>query len=170
MVGISRLTEIALGEANISVTQYRILHHLHRGRSIQSDLAFRLAVSKQSVTRIVDTLVEKGYIKRRVDREDRRRVIHAITAKGERALARVDEILERFLLMILQDLEDDADVETTRAALRLFAQSIRGELPARRAREHRARSPHPRLEARPPRLHRAVVARLTTGSSRTVPP
>jgi DNA-binding MarR family transcriptional regulator len=123
MVGISRLTEIALGEANVSVTQYRILHHLHRGRSIQSDLAFRLAVSKQSVTRIVDTLVEKGYIKRRVDPDDRRRVIHAITAQGERALTRVDEILERYLLMILQDLEDDDDIEATKAALRLFAQA-----------------------------------------------
>jgi len=123
MVGMSRLTEIALGEAKISVTQYRILHHLHLGRSIQSDLAFHLSVSKQSVTRLVDTLVEKRYITRRADPEDRRRVIHAITAKGERALARVDEILERYLLMILQDLDDDDDIEATKAALKLFAQA-----------------------------------------------
>jgi DNA-binding MarR family transcriptional regulator len=123
MVAMSRLTEIALGEANISLTQYRILHHLSLGRSIQSDLAFRLAVSKQSVTRLVDTLVEKRYLTRRVDPEDRRRVIHAITAKGERALAHVDEILERYLLMILQDLEDDDDVEAAKSALKLFGKA-----------------------------------------------
>jgi DNA-binding MarR family transcriptional regulator len=121
MVGLSRLTEIALGEANITSTQYRILHHLHQGRSIQSDLAFRLAVSKQSVTRLVDTLVEKRYLTRRADPDDRRRVIHTITAKGERALTRVDEILEHYLLLVLQDLEDHSDIETIKRSLQLFA-------------------------------------------------
>lgn len=123
MVGISRLTEIALAEANISETQYRILQHLRVGRSIQSDLAFRLAVTKQSVTRLVDTLVEKRYLTRHVDPDDRRRVIHAITPQGERALVRVDEILERYLMMILQDLEDDDDIEAAKASLRLFARA-----------------------------------------------
>lgn len=121
MVAMARLTEIALGEAKLSVTQYRILQHLRGGRSIQSDLAFRLAVSKQSVTRIVDTLVEQGFITRRADPADRRRVIHSMTAKGERALARVDEILERYLLLVLQDLDDDDDIQATKAALALFA-------------------------------------------------
>src|SRR5262245_37103093 len=119
MVGITRLVEIALGEAGLNLTQYRILYHLHLGRSMQSDLAFRLAVSKQSVTRIVDTLVEKRYLTRRVDREDRRRVIHTITAKGERALAQTDAVLERYLMFILQDLDDDADVDAARHGLML---------------------------------------------------
>jgi DNA-binding MarR family transcriptional regulator len=124
MVGITRLAEIALGEAGINFTQYRILYHLHLGRSMQSDLAFRLAVSKQSVTRIVDTLVEKRLLTRRPDPVDRRRVIHSITAKGERALARTDEILERYLMLILQDLDDDADVEAVKEGLLLFGQAM----------------------------------------------
>ena len=123
MAGLCRLTEIALAEADISLTQYRILQHLHLGRTIQSDLAFHLAVSKQSVTRLVDTLVEKRYLTRRVDPDDRRRVIHAITAKGERALARTDAILEKYLMLVLQDLDDDADIETSKAGLRLFGQA-----------------------------------------------
>ena len=124
MVGITRLAEIALGEEGISFTQYRILYYLHLGRSMQSDLAFRLSVSKQSVTRIVDTLVEKHYLTRRSDPEDRRRVIHTITAKGERALARADEVLEEYLLLILQDLVDDDDVEAAKAGLRLFGAAM----------------------------------------------
>jgi DNA-binding MarR family transcriptional regulator len=120
IVGFSRLSELALGEAGLSTTQYRILQHLRRGRAIQSDLAFRLTVTKQSVTRIVDTLVDRRYVTRRVDRDDRRRVIHAISAKGERALDRADAILERYLMLVLQDLDDDADIDAARRGIALF--------------------------------------------------
>jgi DNA-binding MarR family transcriptional regulator len=123
MVGLGRLVEYALAEADISATQYRILHYLHLGHTIQSDLAFQLAVSKQSVTRIVDSLVDRQYLTRRVDPIDRRRVIHAITAKGDRALARTNQILEKYLMLILQDLDDDADIETAKKGLRLIARA-----------------------------------------------
>jgi DNA-binding MarR family transcriptional regulator len=122
MVGLGRLLEYALAEADISATQYRILYYLHLGHTIQSDLAFQLAVSKQSVTRIVDTLVDRRYLTRRVDPIDRRQVIHAITAKGERALARTDQILEKYLMFILQDL-DDAEIESANEGLRLIGRA-----------------------------------------------
>jgi DNA-binding MarR family transcriptional regulator len=125
MVGLGRLVEYALAEADISVTQYRILYYLHLGHTIQSDLAFQLAVSKQSVTRIVDTLVDRRYLTRRVDPIDRRRVIHAITAKGESALARTDQILEKYLMFILQDLDDDADIESAKDGLRLIGRAAK---------------------------------------------
>jgi DNA-binding MarR family transcriptional regulator len=125
MVAMCRLTEIALHEADLSLTEYRILHHLRLGRTIQSDLAFHLAVSKQSVTRLVDPLVDRGYITRKVDDDDRRRVIHTITAKGKRALARTDAVLEKYLMFILQDLDDDRDVDDARAGLALFARGAR---------------------------------------------
>jgi long-chain acyl-CoA synthetase len=86
IVGLSRLAELALAKLRMSLTQYRLLLHLRTGHTIQSDLAFELAVTKQSVTRLVDGLVAKGYITRRADEADRRRVIHAITSEGERAL------------------------------------------------------------------------------------
>jgi len=125
MVGLSRLAELALGATDISPTQYRILQHLHLGRTIQSDLAFQLAISKQSVTRLVDALVDKRYLTRRVDPADRRRVIHTITARGERALVRTDAVLEEYLMLILQDLDDDGDVDAVKAGLRLFAHAQR---------------------------------------------
>jgi DNA-binding MarR family transcriptional regulator len=125
MVGLGRLLEYALTEANISATQYRILYYLHLGHTIQSDLAFQLAVSKQSVTRIVDTLVDRRYLTRRVDPIDRRRVIHAITAKGEQALARTDQILEKYLMFILQDLDDDTEIESAQEGLRLIGRAAK---------------------------------------------
>jgi DNA-binding MarR family transcriptional regulator len=123
IVGFTRLAELALSQVALSPTQYRLLSHLRRGRTIQSDLAFQLAVTKQSVTRLVDGLVEKKLIVRRVDDEDRRRVIHAITPKGERVMSRADEVLERFLMAVLQDLADDADIEAARRGIALFGEA-----------------------------------------------
>jgi DNA-binding MarR family transcriptional regulator len=120
VVGFGRLAELALDEAGLTRAQYRILQHLLRGNSIQSDLAFRLSVTKQSATRIVDTLVDKRYVTRRVDPADRRRVIHTITPKGRRTLDRADAIIERYLMLVLQDLDDDEDIEAARRGIRLF--------------------------------------------------
>jgi DNA-binding MarR family transcriptional regulator len=100
--------------------QYRILQHLRRGRAMQSDLAFQLTVTKQSVTRIVDTLVDRRYVIRRVDPDDRRRVIHSISAKGQRALTQADEALEHYLMLVLQDLDDDDAIEAARCGIALF--------------------------------------------------
>jgi long-chain acyl-CoA synthetase len=122
IVGLSRLAELALAAARMSSTQYRLLLHVRTGHAIQSDLAFGLAVTKQSVTRLVDGLVAKGYITRRVDEADRRRVIHAITPEGERALDHADELIEQFLMSVLQDL-DDADIEDARRGFELFGRA-----------------------------------------------
>jgi len=95
-VGLARLAELALAEARMSLTQYRLLHYLRRGRTIQSDLAFQLAVTK-----------------------------HAITRKGEHALDRADELLERYLMLVLQEVEDDADVELSRRGIEVFGRAKR---------------------------------------------
>jgi DNA-binding MarR family transcriptional regulator len=125
VVGFARLAELALEEAGLSRIQYRILQHLRHGHSIQSDLAFQLAVTKQSVTRLVDTLVDKRYLTRRVDPADRRRVIHAITPNGRRTLERADTIIERYLMLVLQDLDNDADIDAAKMGVQLFGLASR---------------------------------------------
>ena len=122
IVGLARLAELALAQAGMSSTQYRVLLYVRTGHTIQSDLAFELAVTKQSVTRLVDGLVAKGYITRRVDEADRRRVIHEITSEGERALDHADELIEQFLMSVLQDLDDD-DIEDARRGIELFGRA-----------------------------------------------
>jgi DNA-binding MarR family transcriptional regulator len=124
IMGLARLAELALAGERISLTQYRVLQHLRRGRSIQSDLAFQLAVTKQSVTRVVDALVAKAYVTRRTDDGDRRRVIHAITHKGERALDHANARIVSFLEAVLADLDDDNDVEAVTRGIALFGQAM----------------------------------------------
>jgi DNA-binding MarR family transcriptional regulator len=124
IMGLARLAELALADARISLTQYRVLQHLRRGRSIQSDLAFRLAVTKQSVTRVVDALVGKGYVTRRTDDDDRRRVIHAITHKGDRVLDDANARIVRFLEAVLADLDADDDVAAVERGIALFGRAM----------------------------------------------
>lgn len=124
IMGLARLAELALAETRLSLTQYRVLGHLRQGRSIQSDLAFQLSVTKQSVTRLVDGLVAKKYVTRCTDDGDRRRVIHAITPKGQRALDDANELMERFLMAVLRDLDRPADVATVREGFELFGRAM----------------------------------------------
>jgi DNA-binding MarR family transcriptional regulator len=123
-MGLARLAELALADARMSLTQYRVLRHLRHGRSIQSDLAFQLAVTKQSVTRLVDALVAKGYVTRHADEHDRRRVIHSITNTGERALDDANARIERFLEAVLDDLDDDDDVTGVTRGIELFGRAM----------------------------------------------
>ena len=124
IMGLARLAELTLAETRLSFTQYRVLRHLAHGRSIQSDLAFQLSVTKQSVTRLVDGLVAKNYVTRCADDDDRRRVIHAITPKGQRALDDANDLMERFLMAVLRDLDSPADVATVREGIELFGRAM----------------------------------------------
>ena len=121
---LARITELALEEAPLSFTQYRILQRLQQGHSIASELALRLRLTKPSVTRLVDALVDLRYIVRRVDPADRRRVIHTITARGTRVLERTNAIVERHVMRVLKEL-DDTDVEAARRSIQLFGWASR---------------------------------------------
>ena len=83
-------------------------------------LTQELGVSKQAAGQLVDTLVLRGYLERRVDEGDRRRLTIGLTARGEAAAAaqavarlRIDaELLARV------GAEDVARTRRTLAALR----------------------------------------------------
>jgi DNA-binding MarR family transcriptional regulator len=45
----------------------------------------QLGVSKQAASQLIDTLVLRGYLERRVDPEDRRRIIIEATERGRAA-------------------------------------------------------------------------------------
>ncbi|HLW95987.1 MAG TPA: MarR family transcriptional regulator [Solirubrobacteraceae bacterium] len=76
---------------------------VNRGGSA-ADLVNQLGISKQAASRLVDVLVENGYLERAEDPDDRRRTILTATERGEAAAAatyagvsEVDERLERSL-------------------------------------------------------------------------
>jgi DNA-binding MarR family transcriptional regulator len=68
------------------------------------DLMRGLGISKQAVSQLVDTMVMRGYVERRLDPGDRRRMLLSLTPRGQeaatvgwQAATRTDEELERRL-------------------------------------------------------------------------
>jgi len=54
-----------------------------------------LGVSKQAASQLVDTLVERGYLDRSTDPDDRRRVVVSLTERGQAAAEATRAAIER---------------------------------------------------------------------------
>ena len=81
-----------------------LLARVHDGRYAVAELTRGLGISKQAVSQLVDTMVTRGYIERKPDAEDRRRMQLTLTPRGAaaatlswQAATQVDEELERRL-------------------------------------------------------------------------
>lgn len=94
---LARQVEIALAQVDLSLAQYRILILLDEGKVVASALADRLAVSRPSITAVVDGLVTRGLVVRNNDPDDRRRVGHDLTDEGRRLLGLADDTVDRRL-------------------------------------------------------------------------
>lgn len=97
LVRLARQVELALAAVDLTLPQYRVLVLLAEGKEAASALADKLAVSRPSVTGVVDGLVVRGLVERAHDADDRRRVGHELTAAGRRLLVQADAEIERRL-------------------------------------------------------------------------
>ena len=62
--------------------------------AVAGDLVRRLGVSRQAASQLIDTLVLRGYLERRVNPDDRRRMTIELTDRGRAAAAVVREGVE----------------------------------------------------------------------------
>jgi long-chain acyl-CoA synthetase len=104
---LAKQVELALVSADLSLPQYRILGLLTEGSAVSSALAERLAVRPPSITAVVDGLVSRGLVERRHAEDDRRRVAHVLTAKGETLLETANEAVDSRLAGIAGSLETE---------------------------------------------------------------
>jgi DNA-binding MarR family transcriptional regulator len=84
-----------------------------------------LGVSKQSAGQLVDTLALRGYIERKVDDDDRRRLTVTLTARGREAAAISRAAVERIDAALLKKVGRDHVVHT-RATLHALIEVARG--------------------------------------------
>lgn len=100
---------------DITMPQFKILLVLYVGGSTRmSDIASRLDVTLPTATSLVDRLVEKHYVAREDDPDDRRVVLCHLSEQGEAALGRIwhlararcHELLEAMDLSKLEMLAD----------------------------------------------------------------
>ena len=94
---LARQVELAAATVELTLAQYRVLSLLAEGKEAASALADKLAVSRPSITGVVDGLVARDLVERDHDVDDRRRVGHALTAEGRRVLEAADTEVERRL-------------------------------------------------------------------------
>ena len=62
-----------------------VLARVYGDSSASADFARDLSISKQAVSQLIDTMVMRGYLARTPDTEDRRRMVLALTPRGEEA-------------------------------------------------------------------------------------
>jgi long-chain acyl-CoA synthetase len=105
---LARQVELALSEIDLTLPQYRILILLDEGKVAASALADKLAVSRPSVTAVVDGLVTRGLVERHHDPDDRRRVGHDITVEGRLILERADISVDKRLTEIAAIIDQPA--------------------------------------------------------------
>jgi long-chain acyl-CoA synthetase len=120
---LAKQVEVALGEVDLSIAQYRALAYLAGGVAAPSALAGQLDVSKPSITALVDGLCARGYVERRPDPDDRRRVEHRLTRAGRQALTSADRAVDDRLLALLAHL-DDRGTQRALAGVEAWGQSL----------------------------------------------
>jgi long-chain acyl-CoA synthetase len=104
---LAKQAELALADVDLSPAQYRALSFLSEDdrAAAASRLADRLAVSRPTITALVDGLVSRGLVERSESPGDRRRVDHALTPAGKRALAAADSAIQARLATIAAHLD-----------------------------------------------------------------
>ena len=87
---LARHLEQALGEARLTLPQYRLLLFLDHRPDAANRLAAQLHVQPPSLTSLVDGMVARSLVDRAPDPDDRRRVRIVITDQGKDVLRRAD--------------------------------------------------------------------------------
>ncbi len=113
--------------SDLSVAQFRTLAFLNRyaGASL-SDVADHVGLSLPSMSKLIDGLVARGYVVRKVSSADRRRVTLALTAAGRSTLQAVHQETQARLaelLATLSPIERAAVAQAMQALRPLFMSS-----------------------------------------------
>lgn len=101
---LGRHVEVALRNVDLTSAQYRALVQLGEGAEASSSLAAKLAVSRPSVTAVVEGLVQRGLVARQQSAADRRWVSVELTEAGRAVLAEADRVVTDRLVNLLSGL------------------------------------------------------------------
>ena len=105
---------------DVSVTQCYALETLvEHGPMRLSALSERLFLDKSTTSRVVSTLVRKGYVEQRADARDGRATTLSATRQGQRLCTRITDDLVEQQKQLLQDLDPDVRAGVVQVLRRL---------------------------------------------------
>jgi DNA-binding MarR family transcriptional regulator len=130
---LERLANEAMRPLGLTGAQADALVVIHQAGPLSlKDLGELLIAEAGHPSRLVDRLVEAGYVERRPAGDDRRRVELSLTPSGRRLVKRVEEAREGILVLTRQ-LVGDLDIEPALKLVREFiGHTSYAELIARR--------------------------------------
>jgi DNA-binding MarR family transcriptional regulator len=107
----------------MTLDEYDILFQLRRAaRPIpMTELAGHLLISRASTTRVVDRLVQRRWVDRRHDDEDRRRVFVGLTDEGRRAQTTAGRLHLDGIARLVEVPLEGHDIRLVTAALQALA-------------------------------------------------
>jgi long-chain acyl-CoA synthetase len=135
---LGRHVELALSQVDLTIAQYRALVQLDVGAEAPTSLAAQLAVTKPSITAVVEGLLQRGLVDRTASVEDRRRVSVDLTGEGRRVLALADQAVADRLGTVLAEVDDR---QTALAGLESWRQAIDAHRQRRRQQGQPPRKP-----------------------------
>ena len=90
-----------------TMPQYRVLQYLFAGPMSLSDLARKRRVSLQSMGELAQALVDRGWVARKPNPDDRRQQFLELTRQGRRHYERAQDNMLRRLTPVMTELNDD---------------------------------------------------------------
>ncbi len=143
---VRRLMELCAransAELTIGIPQYGVLRHFeHDGPGCIVDVTGNAFASKQTLSQLIDGLVENGLLSRSADSSDRRKVEVAITAEGRDSLLKFEAVQVGLLHRLLEGVPD-AELDSLADGLEALNETLtathkRGDL-MQTARSHRS--------------------------------
>jgi DNA-binding MarR family transcriptional regulator len=103
---LARVLERAAGD--LTLAQYRVLALVAAGDERATLLAGRLAITKPSVSAVVEGLAERGYLAREPVDGDRRAVRLSMTRAGAHALVAAEAAMAERLAPLVESLDERA--------------------------------------------------------------
>ena len=107
----------------MSLDEYDVLFQLRRAGHpmAMAELADHVLISRPSTTRVVDRLVERGFLERWHDEKDRRRVLVQLSAAGRRAQASAGRLHLQGIARLVGGPLSGHDLRALAAALQALA-------------------------------------------------
>ncbi len=106
----------------LSAPQFRILDMVYNGIDKPAECARMLDVTPPAITSLIDKLAEMGFVERKQDSRDRRRVVLGLTPAGRAAVRKVNEHRRSALDRVLKNMRP-ADVRRLDESLGSFLKS-----------------------------------------------
>lgn len=96
---------------NLSMNEVHVLEAIQKTEEpTMSHIAKRLRVTVGTLTTAINRLVDKGYVERKREKEDKRKVIVSITTKAYEVLAVHDAFHDEMIEAVITDLKLDENV------------------------------------------------------------